>query len=99
MSFAAAARSSSIPADGVYPCLPALIAAMPASWMLPGVGKSGCPMQNDTMSLPCRTSAFTSARTTNAFSVPSDSARRESFAAVTEDSRGTFTCGPASAAR
>src|SRR5574340_1818066 len=45
--------------------------------MLPGVGKSGCPMQNGTMSRPERASALTSASTTNAFSVPSASPRRE----------------------
>src|SRR6478672_7220223 len=55
------------------------MAAMAAFWMLRGVGKSGCPMQNETMSLPDRASALTSASTTNAFSVPSDSARRDSL--------------------
>src|SRR5215470_5146468 len=36
-------------------------------------------MQNDTTSLPWRTSSFTSARTTNAFSVPSSAVRRLIF--------------------
>ncbi len=40
------------------------------------MGKSGWPIQNDIMSLPCLSSWFTSAKTTKAFSVPSWSARR-----------------------
>src|SRR5262245_36107675 len=67
---------------------------MPAFWILLGVGKSGWPMQNETMSLPCLASALTSASTTNAFSVPSDSARRESFVAVDPLSCGAFTRPP-----
>ena len=58
------------------------IAAIAATCTFAGVGKSGWPMQNDTMSLPSRSSALTSARTTKAFSVPSDSARRESRGGV-----------------
>src|SRR6185503_18953782 len=61
-----------MPADGVYPCLPPLMARIAASCTLSGAGKSGCPMQKLTMSLPPRASAFTSARTTKAFSVPRD---------------------------
>src|SRR5262249_9780157 len=36
-------------------------------------------MQNDTTSLPWRTSSFTSARTTNPLSVPSSAGRRRMF--------------------
>src|SRR5438094_8328925 len=43
---------------------------MAASCTLSGAGKSGCPMQKLMMSLPERASAFTSASTTKAFSVP-----------------------------
>src|SRR6186997_1114533 len=52
------------------------MARMAASCTLSGAGKSGWPMQKLMMSLPWRASAFTSARTTKAFSVPSDFARR-----------------------
>src|SRR6185436_8887712 len=48
------------------------MARIAASCTLSGAGKSGCPMQKLTMSLPPRASAFTSARTTKAFSVPRD---------------------------
>src|SRR6185295_16732629 len=65
-----------MPADGVYPCLPPLMARIAASCTLSGAGKSGWPMQKLTMSLPERASAFTSARTTKAFSVPRLWARR-----------------------
>src|SRR5713226_10556015 len=44
--------------------------------MFVGVWKSGWPMQNEMTSLPLRTSSFTSARTTKAFSVPSSAVRR-----------------------
>src|SRR5712671_4171408 len=44
--------------------------------MFAGVWKSGWPMQNEMTSLPLRTSSFTSARTTKAFSVPSSAVRR-----------------------
>src|SRR5258706_6907166 len=73
--FAAASRNGSMPAEGVYPCLPSRIARMPASCTCSGAGKSGWPMQKLTMSLPCAASAVTSASTTKAFSVPSDWAR------------------------
>src|SRR6185503_19431649 len=73
---AAASRSGSIPAEGVYPCLPSRIARIAASCTFSAAGKSGWPMQKLTMSLPSRASAFTSASTTNAFSVPRDSALR-----------------------
>src|SRR5690349_23665709 len=49
---------------------------MAASCTLSGAGKSGWPMQKLMMSLPVRASAFTSASTTKAFSVPSAAARR-----------------------
>src|SRR3954469_25333264 len=44
-------------------------------WTFSGAGKSGWPMQKLMMSFPWRASAFTSASTTNAFSVPRLSAR------------------------
>ncbi len=65
-----------MPAEGVYPCLPARIAATAASWMCAGVAKSGCPMQKEMMSRPWRISAVTSASTTKAFSVPRSAVRR-----------------------
>src|SRR5450755_63966 len=58
--------------------------------MLEGVGKSGCPMQNETMSLPWRTRPLTSARTTKAFSVPRLSPRRLILSAVFGKSDGGF---------
>ena len=44
--------------------------------MFTGVWKSGCPMQKEMMFFPWRTSSFTSASTTKAFSVPSSAVRR-----------------------
>jgi hypothetical protein len=64
--------------------------AMPAFRMFSGVGKSGWPMQKETISLPWRTSALTSASTTKAFSVPSDSARRDSLRPASAVSFGAF---------
>src|SRR3954471_10447020 len=55
------------------------MARMAASWTCSGAGKSGWPMQKLMMSFPCRARAFTSARTTKAFSVPRLSARRLIF--------------------
>src|SRR5438874_291706 len=52
------------------------MARIAASWTLSGAGKSGWPMQKLMMSLPSRASAFTSASTTKAFSVPRLAARR-----------------------
>src|SRR4051812_10817131 len=52
------------------------MARIAASCTCSGAGKSGWPMQKLMMSLPCRASAFTSARTTKAFSVPRLAARR-----------------------
>src|SRR5438132_593193 len=46
------------------------MARIAASCTFSGAGKSGCPMQKLMMSLPERASAFTSASTTKAFSVP-----------------------------
>src|ERR671919_1870546 len=51
------------------------MARMAASCTLSGAGKSGWPMQKLMMSLPWRASAFTSASTTKAFSVPRLEAR------------------------
>src|SRR6478609_324067 len=55
------------------------MARMPASWTCNGAGKSGCPMQNEMMSLPVRARLLTSASTTKAFSVPRSWARLDSF--------------------
>src|SRR5688572_8887679 len=52
------------------------MARMAASCTFTGAGKSGWPMQKLMMSLPVRASAFTSASTTKAFSVPSPWALR-----------------------
>src|SRR5688500_539241 len=52
------------------------MARMAASCTFTGAGKSGCPMQKLMMSLPVRARAFTSASTTNAFSVPRPCALR-----------------------
>src|SRR5207248_6250654 len=52
------------------------MARIAASCTLSGAGKSGWPMQKLMMSLPVRASAFTSASTTKAFSVPRAAARR-----------------------
>src|SRR5919198_6457132 len=52
------------------------MARIAASCTLSGAGKSGWPMQKLMMSLPERASAFTSASTTKAFSVPRLEARR-----------------------
>src|SRR5688572_27035684 len=52
------------------------MARMAASWTCSGAGKSGWPMQKLMMSRPWRASAFTSASTTKAFSVPRLEARR-----------------------
>src|SRR5882672_4864115 len=55
--------------------------------MWTGVGKSGCPMQNEITSRPARSSWLTSARTTNAFSVPRLPARRDSAGAPWDAAR------------
>src|SRR5947208_1693301 len=47
-------------------------------------------MQKETMSRPPRASALTSASTTNAFSVPSDSARRERRGIDSAEACGAF---------
>src|SRR5581483_7899379 len=52
------------------------MARIAASCTCSGAGKSGWPMQKLMMSLPWRASAFTSASTTKAFSVPRLEARR-----------------------
>src|SRR3954454_5894226 len=52
------------------------MARIAASCTCSGAGKSGWPMQKLMMSFPWRASAFTSASTTNAFSVPRLSALR-----------------------
>ena len=56
--------------------MPPLIALMAACCTCSGAGKSGWPMQKLMTSFPWRARAFTSARTTKAFSVPRLAARR-----------------------
>src|ERR1700682_2283026 len=69
------------------------MARIAASWTLSGAGKSGCPMQKLMMSLPWRASAFTSASTTKAFSVPRLAALRL-ICGMGESSQKSVLCRP-----